>query len=215
MSTPILYGYYRSSAAYRIRIALAWKNIACDSRPIQLRDGEQMSAGYLAVNPQGLVPALAIDGHLLAQSQAILDYLEETRPQPPLLPDSPAERAQVRRLAQMVIADIHPLNNSRVIHYLAGPLQQSAEAVSSWIRHWITLGFVALEQLVDSGNGGYCHGGRVSLADLCLVPQLYNARRFGVDLTEFPRLLAIDRQCCALPAFQTAHPDRQSDAPLV
>jgi maleylacetoacetate isomerase len=211
MTQPVLYGYYRSSAAYRVRIALNLKGIAYRTEPVHLVKGEQFSAAYLAVNPQGQVPALAIDGLHLVQSQAIVEYLDETRPQPPLLPSDAAGRAQARRLAQMIVADIHPLNNTRVTAWLRPRLGE--EAVTEWIRHWIANGFGPLEAILAAAATPFCHGDRPGLADLCLVPQLYNARRFAVDLAAFPTLVAIERRCLALAEFQAAHPDRQCDSP--
>lgn len=213
MSQAILYSYYRSSAAYRVRIALALKDIAYQSRPIHLVKNEQNSADYLAINPQGLIPALLIDDLLLAQSQAIIEYLDETRPDTPFLPKDPAGRALVRRLAQMIVADIHPLNNVRVQSYLRQELNQDDQEVAAWISRWNGSGFAALEALVAQCGGDFCCGDQVTIADLCLVPQMYNARRFSVDITPFPRLQAIDSRCCALAAFAAAHPDRQPDFP--
>jgi maleylacetoacetate isomerase len=214
MSKPILFGYYRSSAAYRVRTALVWKGIDYETRPIHLVKGEHRAEGYLDLNPQGQVPVLVIDGHTLAQSMAILEYIEETHPEPALLPKDPAGRAIVRWMAQLVVADIHPINNMRIGNYLRGRLSQGDEAVQAWMRHWMAEGFRALEKMVVIHGGTYCHGDAVSLADLCLVPQIYNARRFELDLSEFPTLVGIDERCRALPAFASAHPDRQVDCPV-
>ena len=213
MTLPVLYGYFRSSAAYRVRIALAWKNIAYETRPVHLVKKEQSAPDYLALNPQGLVPVLQIDGHTLGQSAAILEYLEETRPEPALLPKDPAGRALVRWMTQLVVADIHPINNLRVGKYLRGPLGQGDEAVTLWMRHWMEEGFRALEALAVEHGGAFCHGDAVSFADICLVPQMYNARRFGLELAEFPRLMAVDERCAELPAFIQSHPDNQVDSP--
>ena len=213
MTQPVLYGYFRSSAAYRVRAALAWKGIAFETKPVQLVKGEQSAPDYLALNPQGLVPALAIDGHVLGQSMAILEYLEETRPEPALLPKDAAGRGMVRWMTQLVVADIHPINNLRIGTYLRGKLGQGDEAVSAWMRHWMAEGFRALETLASAHGGACCFGDAVSLADICLVPQIYNARRFGLELADFPRLSAIDAHCRALPAFAAAHPDNQVDTP--
>jgi maleylacetoacetate isomerase len=180
---------------------------------VHLAKGEQGAADYLTLNPQGLVPVLEIDGHVLGQSMAILDYLEETRPEPALLPKAAFERAMVRWMAQLVVADIHPINNLRVANYLRGTFGQGDEAVSAWMGHWMAEGFRALETLVGTYGGSCCFGDEVSFADVCLVPQMYNARRFGLDLAEFPRLTAIDAHCAALPSFVSAHPDNQVDTP--
>lgn len=215
MSKPVLYGYFRSSAAYRVRSALAWKGIEYETRPIHLVKGEQRSDAYLDVNPQGLVPSLLIDGLTLGQSMAILEYLEETRPEPALLPADPAGRAAVRWMANLIAADIHPINNTRIGAYLRGSLGQTDATVQAWMRHWMTEGLDALEGLVGSYGGLFCHGDEPSLADLCLVPQMYNARRFEVDLSDYPKLVTIDARCRDLPAFASAHPDRQPDSPPV
>ena len=213
MTKPLLFGYFRSSAAYRVRISLAWKGIEFDTRPVHLVKGEHRAADYLGIQPQGLVPALKIDGHTLGQSMAILEYLEETRPEPALLPKDPAARAMVRWMAELVVADIHPINNLRVGSYLRAHLGQDDSGVQVWMRHWMAEGFRALERLVAEHGGDFCHGDAVSLADLCLVPQMFNARRFGLELAEFPALTAVDERCRALPAFGSAHPDNQVDAP--
>ena len=213
MSKPVLFGYYRSSAAYRVRAALAWKGIDYESSPVHLVKGEHRQPDYLDLNPQGLVPALTIDGHTLGQSMAILEYLEETRPEPALLPDDAAGRAAVRWMAELVVADIHPINNLRVGSYLRGTLGLGDAAVLAWMRHWMAQGFEALETLVRTHGGLFCHGDAPSLADICLVPQMYNARRFELELTHFPKLVTIDARCRDLPAFASAHPDRQVDCP--
>lgn len=213
MTPPVLYGYFRSSAAYRVRTALAWKNIAFETRPVHLVKAEHRLPDYLALNPQGLVPVLQIDGQTLGQSAAILDYLEETRPEPALLPKDPAGRAMVRWMTQLIVADIHPINNLRIGNYLRGPLGQGDEAVSVWMRHWMAEGFQALETLVAAHGGVCCFGDEVGFADICLIPQMYNARRFGLELADFPRLTTIDNHCRALPAFASAHPDNQVDTP--
>jgi len=211
-----LYTYWRSSAAFRVRIALHCKGLAFESVPKHLlRDGgEQRRADYLALNPQGLVPALGHDGAVIPQSLAILEYLEEVHPEPPLLPRSPVERAQVRAMALGIACDIHPLNNLRVLNYLRGPLGQDDAAVAAWYRHWVETGFVALEQLIGrhSADGRHCFGASVTLADVCLVPQVFNARRFAVDLAPFPRLAAVSAHLESLPAFAAARPEVQPDA---
>jgi maleylacetoacetate isomerase len=210
-----LYSFWRSSAAYRVRIALHWKGLSFETASKRLVAGEQRAADYLAVNPQGLVPALEHDGEVYAQSLAIVEYLDETHPEPPLLPPDPAGRAQVRALAQSIACDIHPLNNLRVLEYLKGPLGQPPSAVDAWYAHWVHEGFRGLEALArrHSGDGAHLHGTQVTLADVCLVPQLYNARRFAVDLTPFPTLVAIGQSLEALPAFAAARPEAQPDAP--
>ena len=211
-----LFTYFRSSAAWRVRIALAFKGIEYGQVPVHLlRDGgQQHSDSYRRVNPQGLVPALEQDGKVLAQSMAILEYLEETHPVPPLLPQDPWQRAEVRAMAFAVACDIHPLNNLRVLGYLKGPLGQDAVAVSAWYRHWIAEGLAPLEELAKRHGDGkrFMYGDAVTLADVCLVPQLYNARRFGCDLAPYPTLLAVEEYLGALPAFVAARPEAQPDA---
>lgn len=209
-----MFDYYRSSAAYRVRIGLRLKNITVEQRAIHLRLGAQMVPEYLAVNPQGLVPALQIMNENLTQSLAILEYLDETHPEPPLLPGDPLGRARVRSLAQVIACDIHPLNNLRVLKYLKNPLGQPQEAIDRWVAHWITEGFTALENRLasDGRTGLWCHGDTPGLADCVLIPQLYNARRFAVPLEAFPTLLRIEARAAEHPAFQAAHPAQQPDA---
>ncbi len=210
-----LYGYFRSSAAFRVRIGLALKGLAYDNAFIHLRKGEQAQPAYLGVNPQGLVPALADGPHVLTQSLAILEYLEETRPQPPFLPKAPEDRARVRAIALAVACDIHPLNNTRVLLYLGTPLGQPQAAREEWQRHWIAAGFAAIEAMLgDARTGRFCHGDAPGLADICLVPQVFNARRPGVDtpLAPYPRLMKVYEACMALPAFAGAEPAKQPDA---
>ncbi len=209
----ILHDYYRSSAAYRLRIALNLKAIPVERAFCHLRLGEQHGAAYRAINPQGLVPSLAVEGGVLTQSLAILDYLEETHPTPPLLPADPWGRARVRSLAQLIACDIHPLNNLRVLAYLKGPLGLSQPDVQHWIAHWITEGFTALETRLsrDAETGQWCQGDTPGLADCLLIPQLYNARRFAVPLEAYPTLLRIEAEAVAHPAFVAAHPARQPD----
>lgn len=204
-----LYDYFRSSAAYRVRIALNLKALDYESLPVNLIEGAQRSEDYLQLNPQGLVPALAPEtGALLTQSIAILEWLEETHPEPALLPAEPADRARVRAMVQTIACDIHPLNNLRVLNYLTGTLAVSEEAKRAWYHHWIDLGFSALEQQV--GDGDYCFGAAPTLADVCLLPQMYNARRFRQDLTAFPRLQRIALHLEQLPAFARASPEAVS-----
>jgi maleylacetoacetate isomerase len=209
-----LYTFWRSSAAYRARIALACKGLAYETIAQHLVRQEHRSAAYAALNPQGLVPALADGATLIGQSLAIIEYLDETHPEPPLLPPDAAGRAQVRSMALAIACDIHPLQNLRVRNYLKGPLAQDGATVDAWCRHWIVEGFHGLEELAArfSGSGRHLYGERVTLADVCLVPQMYNARRFKCDLAAFPRLVAIDAALTALPAFAAARPDIQPDA---
>ena len=211
-----LYSFFRSSAAYRVRIALNLKGLAHETVPVHLRrgGGEQFKPEYRRLNPQALVPLLHDGAHVLAQSLAIIEYLEEVHPQPPLLPTAPAARARVRALAQAVACDIHPLNNLRVLNYLTNVLHVSEDAVSAWYGHWVAEGLQALEARLagDAGRGMFCHGDALGLADCCLVPQLANARRFECELAPFPTLLEVEKNCFALDAFRRAEPARQPDA---
>ncbi len=215
-----LYSYFRSSAAYRLRIALHLKGLAFETVPVHLLKGggEQLQSAYRAINPAALVPALQIDadndGTTLTQSLAIMEYLDETHPQPPLLPADALGRARVRALALTVACDIHPLNNLRVLTYLSGELQASGDARNAWARHWMALGFATLEQHLanDAATGLCCHGDTPTLADCCVVPQVFNARRFELDLAPYPTLVRIAEHCEALPAFIAAHPAQQPDA---
>ena len=210
-----LYTYYRSSAAFRVRIALALKGINYDPVYVHLASGKHNEAAYLAKNPQGLIPAFeTADGDVLSQSLAILEYIEEVHPEPPLLPADPVGRARVRAMAQIVACDMHPLNNLRILKYLKGPLGQDQAAIDTWYRHWIATGFASFETMVGKfgAKGAYCYGDTVSLADLCLAPQMWNARRFECDLDPYPRLVAIDTRLQALQAFSKAAPENQSDS---
>lgn len=211
-----LYSYFRSSAAYRVRIALNLKGLTAEQAPVHLvrHGGEQFSAAYDAVNPQHLVPALEDGGLRLAQSLAIIEYLDEAHPPATLLPADLFGRARVRALALAIACDIHPVNNLRVLTYLGDRLGASQDQKNDWYRHWVALGLDAFErQLVrDPQTGDFCHGDAPSLADCCLVPQLYNARRFACDLAPWPTLVAIAARCEALPAFAGAAPERQADA---
>ena len=209
----VLYGYWRSSAAYRVRLALAWKRLAYQSIPIDLRTGAQSDEGYRALNPQGLVPLMISEGAAIMQSLAIIEYLEETHPEPALLPADALGRARVRAAAQMVASDIHPVNNLRVLRYLRDSLGQSQAAVDDWARHWIVTGLTALEAFAAAYGGRFLYGDSVSLADLCLVPQMYNARRVETDLSAFPRLCENDAGLAAAPFVLAAHPDAQVDKP--
>lgn len=211
-----LYTYFRSSAAYRVRIALALKGLAYESVPVHLLrgGGEQLQDAYRAVNPAVLVPALQDGAVTLTQSLAILEYLEETHPQPALLPPDALGRARVRALALSVACDIHPLNNLRVLRYLNHPLEQPEEVRNTWACHWMGLGLQAIEaQLArDPQTGLCCHGDTPTLADCCLVPQVFNARRFGLDLAPYPTVRRIAQHCEGLAPFQAAHPACQPDA---
>jgi maleylacetoacetate isomerase len=203
----VLFDYFRSSACYRVRIALNLKGIGYEAVPVNLVDGAQKADDYRALNPQGLVPMLELDGRRLTQSLAIIDYLDSTRPEPPFLPSDPAERAHVMALALTIACDIHPLNNLRVLKYLSGPLGQPQEARDTWYRHWIAEGLAALEALAAPQAGRFLYGDVPTLADICLVPQLYNARRFEVPLDSWPTLVRADSEACRLEAFAAAHPD--------
>ena len=209
-----LYGYFRSSAAFRVRIALNLKKLNYDNAFIHLRRGDQSGPEFLRVNPQGLVPALAMGDQLLTQSLAIIEYLDETHPEPPLLPRDAAGRARARALAAIVACDIHPLNNLRVLRYLHRPLGHDQSAVELWYNHWITSGFNALERMLvdDPHTGTFCHGNAPGLADIALVPQVYNAHRYPLDLTVYPTIMRIYQSCKALDAFAAADPDRQPDS---
>jgi maleylacetoacetate isomerase len=208
-----VYTYFRSSAAYRLRIALNIKGLSGDmvSVHLQKEGGQHRKPEYRAINPQMRVPALRLDsGEVLTQSLAIIEYLDEVDPQPPLLPRDPVERAKVRALALAIACDIHPLNNLAPLRYLKNELGQEQSKIDAWYHHWILEGFEALETMVRPGP--YAFGGEVTLADVCLVPQIYNARRLKVPLERFPKLVAIDAACAKLPAFEQARPENQPDA---
>lgn len=209
-----LHDYYRSSAAYRVRIALNLKGLVYDSVAHDLRTNEQRESGYLAINPQGLVPALEVEGGTLTQSIAICEYLDETHPEPALLPSEPVHRARVRGLALAVACDTHPLNNSGVLQYLTDTLGVSEQARRDWYAHWIARGFGAIETALRASpaTGRFCHGDNPTLADICLVPQVYNAHRFGVSVDAYPIIRRINEACLALDAFDSARPERQADA---
>lgn len=212
-----LYSYWRSSAAYRVRIALNLKGLAYATVPVHLvRDGgEQHRPGYSALNPQELVPTLVHGDRSISQSLAIIEYLEESFPPSPLLPSHARDRARVRALAQLVASDIHPLNNLRVLRYFEQAWSVPQSERDEWVRHWVIEGFGALEKLLSQNvaTGEFCHGDIPGLADCCLVPQVFNARRFGVDMGPYPTLVRIDQACQALAPFAAAHPARQPDAP--
>ncbi len=210
-----LYSYYRSSASYRIRIILNFKGLPWEYLSVMLNRGEQHAAGYKALNPMGFVPLLAADDGLLTQSPAIAEYLEERFPAPALLPDDALVRAQVREIQSLIGCDIHPLQNLRVLNYLREKLGQDDAGVQAWCRYWIGEGFSAVESLVKkrSTDGRFCIGDALSLADVWLVPQLYNAERFELDLNPFPTIVSIGRHCTSLAVFAAAHPAQQPDAP--
>jgi maleylacetoacetate isomerase len=209
-----LYTFWRSSAAYRARIAVNLKGLQPELVAVHLRRHEQRAPAYLQRNPQGLVPALEIDGTVIAQSLAIIEYLDEAYPQPPLLPKDPLARAQVRSMAYNIACDLHPLNNLRILQYLKDPLGHPQATIDAWYSHWVQVCFDALEQQVraHSGDGRHAFGNSVTLADVCLVPQVYNARRFNCEISAYPRLVAVADALSLLPAFAAAAPDRQPDA---
>lgn len=212
MSDRVLYDYWRSSAAYRVRIALRLKGLEYDAKVVDLRTGAQSGVGYKMLNPQGLIPFL-IDGETgIAQSLAIIEWLDETYPEPALLPADPAGRARVRGAALAIACDIHPLNNLRVLRYLKNEMAQDQEAIDAWARHWIETGLAPLEEQAERQAGAYLFGDTVTLADVCLVPQFYNARRVQADVARFPALSEIDKRLNALPEFQAARPERQPGA---
>lgn len=206
----ILYTYFRSSAAFRVRIALNLKGVKPQQRFVQLLKHEQAADDYRALNPQGVVPTLVHNGHAIGQSLAIMEYLEEIIPQPALLPANPLDRARVRQIACAIACEIHPLGNLRVREYLTQTLDRTERELSDWTRHWISLGLTAVEQMV--GNGPYCFDDAPTLADICLIPQLFNARRVELDLSPFPKLVRIEKNAYTLAAFNDAHPNNQPDA---
>lgn len=211
-----LYTFFRSSASYRVRIALNIKGLTYEQAPIHLRrgGGEQLAPAYKAINPQALVPALEDNGKILTQSLAIIEYLEDTHPKPPLLPADPADRALVRSMALVIACEVHPIQNLRVLNYVKMEYGQTDEQVNRWAQHWIDLGVTALEQMIvaQPKRGKFCFGATPTLADICLIPQLGNARRYGCDLSKYPTILAIEKNCLALPAFAQAAPEKQPDA---
>ena len=211
---PCLFGYWRSSAAYRVRIALNLKRITAKQIPVQLQKGEQRSANYRALNPAGLVPLWREpDGFTLAQSLAIIEYLDEKFPDPPLLPDDLRQKALCREIAYTIACDVHPAGNLRVLEKLTADYGAGAEACAAWNRHWIAKGFDVIEARLAATAAQHAVGNRISLADICLVPQVYNARRVDLDLTPYPRVVAADAEARKLPAFAAAGPEAQPDAP--
>jgi maleylpyruvate isomerase len=209
-----LYGYFRSSAAYRVRIALNIKGMECEREFVHLRQGDNRGPEYLALNPQGVVPTLVDGGLAIGQSLAIMEYLDEINMEVPLLPSDALGRARVRQLAQIVACDIHPLDNLKVLTYLREEMGQGQEALDTWYRHWIETGLAAFEALLadNPATGLFCHGDDPGLADACLVPQLFNARRFDTDLSRLPTVLRVEANCNELQAFRDAAPDNQPDA---
>ena len=207
MARPLLHDYFRSSAAYRVRILLNLKGVEYDRHSVNLAEGAQKDPAYRALNPQGFVPMLEIDGLKLTQSLSIAVYLDQTRPDPLLMPRDPTDGAHVRALALTVACDIHPLNNLRVLKYLSGTLDATQDQSDAWYAHWVTEGLTALEALAAPRAGAFLFGDSPTLADVMLVPQLYNARRFAVPIAPYPSLRRADESASALPAFAAAHPD--------
>ncbi|MGQ3889057.1 maleylacetoacetate isomerase [Legionella sp. CNM-1927-20] len=205
-----LYDYYRSTASYRVRIALNLKNISYETLSVHLinNGGEQHNPNYLKLNPQGLVPTLDENGHIISQSLAIIEYLDDINPSPPLLPQTPLGRAHVRSLALMIACDVHPLNNLRVLNRLRQQFHAEDEDIKSWYHHWLKEGFDSFERRLQEmpHKGQVCYGSEISLADICLIPQVFNAKRFGFPLTEYPLITAINSYCLSLPAFKDASP---------
>lgn len=208
-----LHGYFRSSAAFRVRIALNLKRLSYEQAFVHLRKNEQRAPDYLAKNPQGLVPLLEDGDTRFIQSLAIIEYLDEVHPSPKFLPEGPQDRARVRALAQIIAADIHPLDNLRVLRYLAKPLGHDEKTVEAWFNHWIRLGFEAIEPMLQNRRtGDFCHGDAPGLADICLVPQMFNARRYSsFDMVPFPTIARVFGNCMRLDAFKCAAPDQQPD----
>lgn len=207
-----LYTYWRSSAAYRVRIALNLKGLSADEAYVHLRKGDHRAAGYLAVNPQGIIPALVDGETAIGQSLAILEYLEETRPAPPLLPDDAAGRARVRQICLAIACELHPLNNLKVQTYLREEVGADPAAIRAWYHHWVRETFAGLETMLGAGGGEFCHGAVPTLADVCLVPQVYNARRNECDLEAYPNIVRIEQTCLQNAAFADAAPEAQGDA---
>ncbi len=214
MSKTLLHGYFRSSAAFRVRIALNLKKVSYEQASRHLRKGEQRAPDFLKLNPQGLVPALEIDGHTLVQSLAIMEYLEETRPEPALLPKDSIGRARVRSLAYASAMEIHPINNLRVLQDIEKRFGADQAAVAGWFRHWVAETFGPIETRLsrEPETGKFCHGDTPGLADICMVPQVFNNLRFEVDMTPYPTISRIHKACMELPAFADAAPMKQPDA---
>ena len=215
MTRPLLHDYFRSSACYRVRILLNLKGVDYDRHSVNLAEGAQKDPAYRALNPQGFVPMLEIDGLKLTQSLSIAVYLDQTRPEPLLMPRDPADGAHVRALALTVACDIHPLNNLRVLKYLSGTLDATQDQNDAWYAHWVTEGLAALEALAAPRAGAFLFGDSPTLADVMLVPQLYNARRFAVPIAPYPSLRRADESASALPAFAAAHPDMIAQQDMV
>jgi maleylacetoacetate isomerase len=207
-----LYNYFRSSASYRVRIALALKGLAYDYHAVHLTKNEHLAESYGAVSASRLVPLLKDGDTVLTQSLAIIEYLDETHPEPPLLPADPAERARVRAIALDIACEIHPLNNLRVLRYLVGPMKVSEDDKNRWYRHWVETGLEVVERQLAARPGRYCHGDAPTLADCCLVPQIFNAQRFGSRLDHVPNVMRVHEACMALPAFEQTRPERCPDA---
>jgi len=211
-----LYTFFRSSASYRVRIALNLKGLSYEQVPIHLRrgGGEQLTPAYRAINPQALVPALEDSGKILTQSLAIIEYLDEKFPNPPLLPKDPADKGIVRSMGLVIACEVHPIQNLRVLNYVKAHYNQSEAQVNQWAQHWIDLGLSALQEMIvaQPRRGNFCFGNSPTLADICLIPQLGNARRYGCDLSKYPVILQIEKHCSALPAFANAAPEKQPDA---
>jgi len=210
--TLVLHGYWRSGTSYRTRIALNLKGLTYSTVPVDLRAGAQRSDAFRELNPQGLVPAIEYEGRVMTQSPAILEWLEERFPAPPLLPADAADRAEVRAMAALVACDVHPLNNLRVLQQIKQQFGADDAAQKVWTARWIEPGFEAMERLIERRGDGWSWGAAPTLADCCLIPQVYSARRFGVDLAPYPRIVAVDALAAGHPAFQAAHPDNQPDA---
>lgn len=212
-----LHGYFRSSAAFRVRIALNLKSLAADSALVNLQAGDQSSSAFRKINPQGRVPALEINDHILVQSLAIIEYLEETVPQPAFLPQDHLGRARVRAIANIISCDIHPLNNLAVLNYLRDELDADEAQRTAWYRHWVTQGFDGIEPLLagNDDTGRFCHGDTPGLADICLVPQVFNAQRFDCDLAPYPTINRIFDECMAVDAFDLAQPSKQPEAATI
>jgi len=210
-----LYTFYKSSAAYRVRIAMNLKGLDYEALPINIVEdgGQQHEKSFHEVNPQELIPALIDEGESYTQSLAIIEYVDELNPEIPLMPESPRDRALVKAMALTIACDIHPLNNLRVLNYLREELGQNDDAVQKWYAHWITINFEGLEEQVNAHGGDYCFGNTITIADIFLIPQMANAKRSKIDLTPFPKLCAIDKMLSEHPAFQAAAPEQQPDAP--